>query len=185
MSYETRPKFMDWCNEQQWENLKNTDLSYYNPASINFIPSPLDHGLTYEQWDEYSEEEQAELNRLLIEKLRSKKKARIKRIVNGDIERAAKHWYNNTPHKDIISAIEKTRCLVDEVIDFINEKETIDSIRIRNERLRNIVKNDEIRIRLAEDKKLKRFPRYISSTNELAYSKGSLLTLWVHVFSKR
>lgn len=176
---------MSWCNEQQWENLKNCDLSAYNPNSANYVPSPNDHEITWEEWDALSPEEQSELNKAFIDRLRESQRAKIKTKAERNANKVLNHWYNTTHPSDIIAAIEKTRDKVDEVIDFINSKESLPALRERNEKLRFKVMYDEIKIRKVDDKKLKRFPRYSAATNEILFSNHSILALWVHVFSNK
>lgn len=185
MDFEKRPKFMMWCNEDQWRNLKDSDLSAYNPNSSNYVPNPTDHGLTWEEWDALTVEEQSELNRKFIENIKTKQRNRIKTKAEKNLNKALNHWYNTIPQDEIISAIEKTRVFADQVIDFINEKETLPSLRNRNEELRGKVKYLDIKIRKAEDKKLRRFPRYSTATNEIIFSNHSILALWIHVFSNK
>ena len=185
MDFNKRPHFMHWCNESQWNNLKNYDLSAYNPKSANYQPTPQDHGLSFDEWDDLSENEQDELNKRYIENAKSKRNKTTKSKAEKNLNKVKLHWYSNIPHDEIISAIEKTRKYADQVIDFINEKESLVAIRDRNEDLRFRVKVNPIRIRAVDDKKLKRFPRYSSVRNEIVFSNSSILALWLHVFSEK
>lgn len=185
MDFEKRPNFMSWCTKEQWQHLKDCDLSAYNPNSANYVPSPMDHGLSFEEWDVLTPDDQSELNRRFIENLKEKRRASVKSKAEKNANKVLNHWYNNVPPEDIIKAIDKTRRYADQVIDFINAKETIPAIRDRNEELRNKVKFADIKIRRVDDKKLRRFPRYSSLTNEILFSNHSILTLWIHVFSNK
>lgn len=185
MEYEKRPNFMNWCSDEQWSNLRNSDLSAYNPNSDSYVPSGKDFKMSENEWVELKMEDQEVLMNGFYEKKRSEAELKYGKKKETNYLKVQRHWYNNIDAEDIIEAINKTRGYADEVIDFINDKESISALRNRNEALKFRVKFDDIKLRVADDKKLKRFPRYSHERKEIIFSNHSLLALWSHVFSLR
>ena len=159
--------------------------------SIDYHPTLFEIGYTQEEFDsiDWSDPRKNKEYEERVIRFQLKHRAKLKRIAVKEKERKMQkqlgHWYNTLQTKEIEALIEKSREHVDDVIDKVNEKQTLSRMVSFYENLRYKVKKGKFEIIPATESKLKYFPRYIHQTNQLTGSVYSFAKLWSHVFSTR